>query len=443
MSDITFLEQKPGGVRSWFPNRERARFWATRIAEFGIWQLAAQVIQLLTGFLLVRWMTVEAYAQYGLALGFQGMLGQLVDLGFSGSIVALVGAQVADREVVGRYVRSALSLRNGFLLIVGPLSGIGFLSIAHQHRWSTVTSVLLFFSIVAYLIFQGWVACYSAPLLMHHEMRRLYAPSVLLNAVKLALCWFVHGCSALGALVVCVLNALSSSATAVLYRSSANDHMAPSIRADSAARREIFGYVTPLLPGMVFYAFQGQIQVFLISLFGQTRSIAEVVALGRLGQIFAFLSSFVGIVIAPYLARVSIDRLGLRYLQVTVLIVAVAGGLSATAFFFSEQVLWVLGPSYAGLSRELRLSVLAASFAFITGALYAFNNARKWVYHWTGVTSIAGLIIIQLIMGALLDLSTTRSVLEMSVVAAAYPIIPFAATAIYGFHSGRKREGRP
>jgi hypothetical protein len=215
--------------------------------------------------------------------------------------------------------------------------------------------------------------------------------------------------------------------------------MEPSGTADAETRREILRYVTPLIPGMVFYAFQGQIQVFLISLFGQTRSIAEVVALGRLGQVFAFLSSFVGILLAPYLARVPIHRIRARYIQASGIVVAVAGGISAAAFIFSKELLWVLGPSYAGLTDELKLSIFAASLSFVTGSLYAFNNSRKWVYHWTGITSITGLIIIQAIMGGTLNLSTTKAVLTMSVVAAGYPIIPFAATALYGLYSGSAR----
>jgi hypothetical protein len=45
-------------------------------------------------------------------------------------------------------------------------------------------------------------------------------------------------------------------------------------------------YLSPIIPGIIFTAVQGQISVLLITLFGQTKSIAEVAALGRLGQLF-------------------------------------------------------------------------------------------------------------------------------------------------------------
>jgi hypothetical protein len=56
------------------PNQERRQFWAHRIRQFGAWQLLSQAVQRLTGFLLVRWMSIEAYAKYGFAFGFQNML---------------------------------------------------------------------------------------------------------------------------------------------------------------------------------------------------------------------------------------------------------------------------------------------------------------------------------------------------------------------------------
>jgi len=65
--------------------------------------------------LLLRWLSVEAYAQYSVAFGFQNTLGVLVDLGISGSIVALVGDRGSDKEIVGtiqsaKYFRNASSL---------------------------------------------------------------------------------------------------------------------------------------------------------------------------------------------------------------------------------------------------------------------------------------------------------------------------------------------
>jgi len=52
-------------------------------------------------------LSVEAYAQFGLATGFQTVFSVLMDLGFASTIVPLVGDRRHDRALLGKYVRSA------------------------------------------------------------------------------------------------------------------------------------------------------------------------------------------------------------------------------------------------------------------------------------------------------------------------------------------------
>ena len=177
----------------------------------------------------------------------------------------------------------------------------------------------------------------------------------------------------------------------------------------------------------------GQIQVFLISVFGQNQSIAEVTALGRLGQLFIFLGSFNGTIVAPYIARAPVAHLALRYTQAISLTVVIAALLCAAAFLFPSAFLWLLGPKYHGLRVELFLSLIASSLALLSGTLYTLNNARQWVYHWTGMANIIGLITLQSILIATMNLSSTLNVMRFSIVTALYPIIVFVATALYGY----------
>jgi hypothetical protein len=51
-------------------------------------------------------MSIEAYAQFGLAVGFQQTIGLLMDLGFTSTIIPLVGDQGDNKELVVKYVRA-------------------------------------------------------------------------------------------------------------------------------------------------------------------------------------------------------------------------------------------------------------------------------------------------------------------------------------------------
>lgn len=424
---------EPPGRTSWWPNRERLRYWSRRIGHFGAWQIISQSLQLITGFLLVRWLSIEGYAQYGVALSFQNMLNLLMDLGFSGAILALVGERIHNREVVGRHVHAALSFRNRMLVIISPLSAVAFFWLAHTHHWPVPDSIFLFSSIVGFLVFQGWTACYTPPLLMHMQITRLYRPGVALNAAKLLVCAVIHAVSVLGATAVCWLNALSSMVTAFLYRSSARPYLSEPDGPDVATTRAIRKYIAPLVPGIVFFAFQGQIQVLLITVFGKSQSIAEVTALGRIGQLFLFLSAFNGSIVTPYIARVPFSQLAMRYSQAIMLSVAICGLLVGLTFFFPGPFLWLLGPKYDGLQLELGMSVIASSLAIINGSLYTFNGARKWVYYWSGMANILGLIAIQIALVASMDLTTTAKVIVFSIFTSLYSLIVLILTAVHGY----------
>lgn len=423
---------------AWLPRPERLRFWAERIGHFGFWQLASQALQLITGFLLVQWLSIEAYAQFGVALSFQNMLGLLVDLGFSSAIIALVGDRIHDREVVGRHVRSARSFRNKMLLTVGPLSALGFFWLARSHQWPFVSSLLIFFSILGLLFFQGWTACYSPPLLMHLQIAPLFRPGVMLGTAKLAACAAFHFAAVLGATAVCWFNTLAALATALIYRSHARPYLVEPSIPDPETNRAIRNYIAPLIPGIAFQAFQGQIQVLLISTFGGNQSIAEVTALGRLSQLFVFLSSFNGVIVTPYIARVPNAHLALRYFQAISLTVLVGAVLTGSAYLFPGIFLSLLGSKYHGLGAELGFSMLAASLAFINFTLYGLNNARRWIFHWTSTVNILGLIAIQAVLIATMSLTTTLNVMIFSAITGLYPILVFVMTAIYGYRKDQE-----
>jgi O-antigen/teichoic acid export membrane protein len=406
------------------PNRERTLYWIRLIQSFGLWQIASQAVQLLTGFFLIRWMTIEAYAQYGLALGFQNALGLLVDLGFSTSIVALVGDRIDDPAIVTRYVLSARVLRRSLLLIIAPVAVGIFLVLAQAHHWPISTSLILLLPIIVFLLAQGDVSCYASPLLMHHEIRRFYKPALILNGLKLFLSWLTHCFMGLGAVIICSLNAAAHTATAYWYRASATRYLDVETHANATARAEILRYVAPLAPAMLFYAVQGQIQIFLISAFGKTHSIAEVAALARLGQIFMFFAIFSRSILAPHIAKIGTERLAARYVQGMTFALGVSIIVSGVAFVFPDAFLWLLGAKYASLRLEVGLSLTVSSLFFVHGVMLDMNSARGWIYHWTNFVGIPSLLAGQALYVWMFPLGSTRDVIYFSLVTAVLQLVP-------------------
>src|SRR5205085_3517350 len=143
------------------------------------------------------------------------------------------------------------------------------------------------------------------------------------------------------------------------YSATVVDFGAPQNAGD---RKDMLRLIRSQAANAVFYCFQGQITIFLISFFArQSSSVAEVGALGRLAMIFVVLANLLANIFVPAFARCQ-ERRQLRslYFEIT-------GGVSlfcivviAAAAIFPDQFLFVLGNKYAHLHRELLLMVGSA-----------------------------------------------------------------------------------
>ncbi len=165
---------------------------------------------------------------------------------------------------------------------------------------------------------------------------------------------------------------------------------------DPTARSEILRTVGRLLPGTIYYAFFGQITVWILSVFGSTRSIAQVGALTRLTMILSVLSSVFALIILPRFATIPADpkRVRARFVQTQAGMLIATAAFTVTVWLFPTQSLWVLGRDYADLGRELVVATAGACIGLLGGMVYTLNTARGrvpagFVYPLTGIATTA------------------------------------------------------
>jgi hypothetical protein len=185
---------------------------------------------------------------------------------------------------------------------------------------------------------------------------------------------------------------------------------------DPEDRQEIVRLIKHLAPNAIFYSVQGQITVFLISIFAhRASSVAEVGALGRLAMIFAVLSNLLTNIFVPAFARCQEPRrLRLLYIAIVGGVVVFSAIVLGAAGFFPNQFLFVLGNKYAHLGRELLLMVAGTVLAALAGTLWALNASKAWVtgswlyipltlgtqislIPYTDFSSVAGVLIFNLV----------------------------------------------
>jgi O-antigen/teichoic acid export membrane protein len=406
------------------------------IGNFAFGQGTLQCIQIVAGLLLVRWLSVDAWAQFGLASGLQITMGTLMDLGISGTIIPLVGGRRDNLDLVGRYVRSARHFRNWTFWILSPITVVAFMAMAHQHHWGWHLPILLLASVLLTLYSSGQMSCFSAPLLLFGRLRDYYTPQSVSGLVRLAafvVCFFA---GLLNAWTAAAITALSFSLSARLLERKSRRYLKWPKVGDPSIDRELIQYVLPATPAIVFAAFQSQIALFLIGLFGRTANIAEVAALGRIGQLFAVFMTFNVVVIEPYVARLSRERLLRTYLGFLALNALLGIPVVLLAFAFPESFLWVLGKSYAGLGNSVGWVVLAGCINQIAGLMWIMNRSRKWLF-WSGtILEITLLLIVQVTYIVLVGVRTTQQAVLFTFVSSFCYIIAHGYVGIYGFLKG-------
>lgn len=179
-------------------------------------------------------------------------------------------------------------------------------------------------------------------------------------------------------------------------------------------KQKIVSLVKHQFPSAIFYCIQGQIVILLLSAFGNNNSVAEVGALGRLAIVLTVINKIYGDIVMPKFSKAQGKANVLQMFLLTILFsFFISVALIAFSILFPEQILWILGSKYQGLTSELLLMVINTIVHFIGTTVWMLIAARGWVTNsWW---SIPGTIFIQVILILTLDVSSISGALYFSI----------------------------
>jgi O-antigen/teichoic acid export membrane protein len=406
-----------------------------RLSTFVGGQSAVQLLNAATGLLLLRLMPKPEFAIYAIALGIQGMIGILTDLGFGGAITGLVGTRYRDKAILGSYIRTASHLRQALLLIIASaalLLAVIFRNVeieAHGRK----ELLLLVLAVLLTVQFQAWASYYEIPLLLNGKLVAYYSPQIAAAALRIVssvALYYVHWISST---TVILANTLSIVVMGVSYRFLARPWIDVPRRVSKVHGREMVRFLLPLLPGTVYQALQGQISLFLITIFGHVGQIAEVAAAGRIGQLFLLLNSSNNVLVTPFFAKTPRALFRRRYGYAMCAVGAVALLVAASAKFCPGAYLLLLGANYSNLTSQIRLVVYASAIGYFAGAMWSVAVARKWIFWWSGSMQMVLLTVIQLVCVMLLPLNSSEGVLKMNIFTALGALTVQLFHAVQGF----------
>jgi O-antigen/teichoic acid export membrane protein len=416
------------------PIIRRAFHRARIVGNFALVQAGVQSVGFLSGILLVRWLSQREYAYFTIANTMQGTINLLADIGISVGLVSIGGRVWHDRHRFGELINTGLGARRKLgalaILVVTPI----MYSMLVRNGAPVSYTAFLIAVVIAGLLVQLSIGVLSVVPRLRSDISRIQIIDVTGATVRLLL---------LSALAFIWLNAGVAVAVAaavwlmqyVMLRNYVSGVVDLSAPENSEDRREIARLTKHLAANAIFYCFQGQITVFLISFFAhQVGAIAEVGALGRLAMIFMVLSNLLANVFVPAFARCQ-NRRKLRWLYAGIL-----GGVAAfslvilgLAAVFPEQFLFVLGNKYAHLHQELLLMVGGAVVGALTGTFWALNASKAWVSGaWLYIPLTLGT---QALLIPWIDFSSVTGVLVFNLLSAVPNLLLNAVLSYRGFRA--------
>jgi O-antigen/teichoic acid export membrane protein len=396
------------------PKYTKTLEWVKLVTMTGFAQVFVQLISLVSGILVIRMLQPEEYALYTLANTMLGTMTVLADGGISTGVMSQGGQVWKDRDKLGTVLATGMDLRRKFavgsLLVSIPV--LIYLMRHHQASW--LMSVLIVLSLIpSFFMALSGTLLQIAPKL-RQDIAPLQKNQVYMNIGRLlllALTIFIFPFAFVAVLAAGLPQIWGNINLRKISAGYADWHKTP----DPQIRQDIMKMVRRLLPMGIYTCLSGQITIWLISLFGTTKGVAELGALDRLSMVLSFITMVFGTVILPRFSRLPNTKglLMRRFVQIQSGLLALSACIIFTAWLFSAQILKVLGPNYSNLTNEVVLKIIISCLGIIATSTFSLFTSRSWAIN--PFVSIPVSIASIALGVAFIDISSLRGVLFLNI----------------------------
>jgi hypothetical protein len=309
-----------------------------------------------------------------------GAMAILADGGISSGIMAEGGKVWQSPKKLGSVIHTGIRLRSKFaigsLLVVTPV----LFYLLRHHGASWLVSILIFLALIP-----TFFASLSGKILeivpkLHQDVHHLQRIQIGSNSGRLGLLvltLFVFPV----AYVAILATGLAQIWLNSQLRRRARKFITPTRTVDVVAQQRVLQLVKRLLPGAIYFAFSGQLMIWLISFFGQTENVAQVGALGRITATLVVFQVIIATLVVPYFSKNQQHKTRILRaffcLQIGCLVFT--GLLSGIVFLVPGFILSILGEAYQDLEYELLLMSISACLGLISGAVHQVGAAMSIV----------------------------------------------------------------
>lgn len=389
--------------------------WGKLISITGSAQIIIQALGFASGILIIRLLPVQEYAFYTLANTMLGTMTVLADGGITTGVMAQGGKIWEHKDKMGVVLATGLDLRKKFAFASLVVS-VPILFYLLFHNGASWTMSLL----IAAALIPAFYATLSDSLLeiipkLNQTILPLQRNQIEVGIGRLllsGLTMFIFPWAFVGVLAAGIPRIWGNIGLRKIVYTMADKDQKP----DAAVKKEILSLVKRILPTSIYYCLSGQITIWLISVFGNTTSLAQLGALSRLSVVLSIFSAIIVTLIIPRFAKLTADKYLLlkRFLQIIGLLTLLLCIIVLIVFLFPAPILWLLGDAYKGLPFELFLSIVSSCIGLLGGIVFNLYSSRGWAMSPIMLIVINLLAII--VAASLLDLSSLRGVLYFNIV---------------------------
>jgi O-antigen/teichoic acid export membrane protein len=399
------------------------RRWTPILLKFASVQMVVQVLGFVAGILVIRNLPKREYAFYTISNTMLATILVLADSGISSGLTAIGGRIWQDKFQLSRLIHTAVQLRRWLAMVTVPVVIPVLVWLLMQNGASLAKTAMLVTAVLVGCGLELITRIYSVALRLRSAIRQIQNQSLVAAVVRLAivgvavLFWFN--------VEIAVIAVVAGYAVQywMLHRW-AGKELDASAPGDSEMRGEILAVVRKQAPHSIYYCVQAQITVWLISIFGNADSVADVGALSRLAVVFSIMGSLTSEILFPAFARIQNARvLRKRYFQILLLFAGISSLLIGLVALFPGQVLWVLGSRYSHLHTEGILMATSSVLGAITGLVWGLNTSRAWIV--SPAKFIPFSLAVQVVLVYFLNLSTVRGVVMLSILSAIPSLVWF------------------
>lgn len=414
--------------------------YAKKYGRFLGWQVVVVLLNAISGFVVIRALSKTDYAYYTIALAVMSMFSSITSTGIDPILYAIGGRTWKDKWLTGILVNTALKFRQQvFFVFLVPLLGYFVWQINQNNAPIEYTCL---FSIL--ILAGGWAqlrtGIYTYVLRLNSRIHTLQKSELISGAFKFlgfSLLYLVA--PSLPVFLILTIGALLFQYYVVLREGQIFAVSTDQI--DDGVRQKIGNLFKSNIVNSIYWAFQGQVLLFICSVFGTTENIGEVGALGRLALLLAPVSMLVANYFHPAAAKALVSREILtNALKACLWVGMPVLGLLLSAHFFPKGLLWILGKEYHGLENLLFLFLSISFINVFQSIISGFCIARGWVRWYFLYTPFV--IALQVALIWMLQMTTLRDILIFHGLVEAFTLLLITCFFLDGFIRYKVIEGK-